>query len=85
MVKSVDFAVRDGAGGVSHGMVSGEGASNFIQVGAGDEISLNLRKTSILKYLREGSDLEIVLVDGRSIKLAGFYDAQAKLYPTFPK
>lgn len=80
MVKSVDFAVRDLSGSVAHGMVAGEGASDFIQVGAGDEISLNLRKTSILKYVREGNDLEIVLTDGRMITLSGYYDAGAKLY-----
>ncbi|MGD9916373.1 MAG: hypothetical protein AB7U46_00005, partial [Paenirhodobacter sp.] len=30
--------------------------------------------------MREGSDLEIVLVDGRTITLSGFYDAHANLY-----
>jgi len=80
MVKSVDFAVRGVAGGVSRGMVAGDGASDFIQVGNGDDISLNLRKSSILKYVREGSDLEVVLVDGRTITLSGFYDAHAHLY-----
>ena len=77
MVKSVDFAVRDVMGGVSRGVVSGDGASDFIQVGAGDNISLNLRKTSILKYVHDGEDLQIVLVDGRTITLAGFFDAPA--------
>ncbi|MDD8022134.1 MAG: Ig-like domain-containing protein [Paracoccaceae bacterium] len=84
MVKSVDFAVRNVMGGVSRGVVSGEGASEFIQVGSGDEISLNLRKTNILKYVREGDDLQIVLVDGRTITLSGYYDAipgeENKLY-----
>lgn len=84
MVKSVDFAVRDYAGGVSRGMVAGDGASDFIQVGAGDEISLNLRKYNILKYVREDDDLQIVLVDGRVITLSGYYSApegqEAQLY-----
>jgi len=75
MVKSVDFAVRNVMGGVSRGVVSGEGASDYIAVGSGDEISLNLRKTNILKYMREGNDLQIVLVDGRTITLSGYYDA----------
>lgn len=80
MVKSVDFAVRDVMGGVTRGLVAGEGASDFIQVGAGDDISLNLRKTSILKYVRDGNDLQVVLVDGRTVTLSGYFDAQAKLY-----
>ena len=75
MVKSVDFAVRNVMGGVSRGVVSGEGASDYIAVGSGDEISLNLRKTNILKYVREGNDLQIVLVDGRTITLSDYYDA----------
>ncbi|MFD2172913.1 Ig-like domain-containing protein [Rhodobacter lacus] len=80
MVKSVDFAVRDFTGGVTRGVVAGDGASDFIQVGAGDDISLNLRRTSILKYLRDGDDLQIVLVDGRTITLSGYYEAGGHLY-----
>ncbi|SOB95156.1 Ig-like domain-containing protein [Rhodobacter maris] len=80
MVKSVDFAVRDSMGGVTRGVVAGDGARDFIQVGAGDDISLNLRRTSILKYLRDGDDLQVLLVDGRTITLSGFYHAGAHLY-----
>ena len=84
MVKSVDFAVRDFAGGVAYGAVAGDGAGNFIQVGAGDEISLNLRRYNILKYEQSGSDLKIVLVDGREITLSGYFSQpegqEAQLY-----
>ena len=84
MVKSVDFAVRDLAGGVSHGAVAGDNAGNFIQVGAGDEISLNLRRYNILKYEQVGSDLKVVLVDGREITLSGYFSQpegqEAQLY-----
>ncbi|SOC08736.1 hypothetical protein SAMN05877809_104351 [Rhodobacter sp. JA431] len=80
MVKSVNFAVRNSMGGVTRGVVAGDGASDFIQVGSGDEISLNLRKTNILKYTRDGDDLQITLVDGRTITLSGFFDANAQLY-----
>ncbi len=75
MVKSVDFAVRNDTGGVSYGVVGGEGVSDFIQVGSGDAISLNLRKTSILKYVRDGEDLQVVLADGRVITLSGYFNA----------
>ena len=37
MVKSVDFAVRNVMGGVSRGVVSGEGASDYIAVFNGPE------------------------------------------------
>ncbi|WP_339113870.1 Ig-like domain-containing protein [Thioclava sp. GXIMD2076] len=81
MAKSVDFAVRDIAGGVSRGTVAGDGAGDFIQVGDGDAISLNLRKTNILKYERAGSDLHVVLTDGRVVELTGYFDVPSnKLY-----
>ncbi|WP_406721532.1 Ig-like domain-containing protein [Thioclava litoralis] len=77
MAKSVDFAVRDVTGGVSRGTVAGDGAGDFIQVGSGDAVSLNLRKTNILKYERAGGDLHVVLTDGRVVDLAGFFEAPA--------
>ncbi|WP_083947608.1 Ig-like domain-containing protein [Phaeovulum vinaykumarii] len=46
-------------------------------VGSGDEISLHLRKESILKYMRDGDDLQLFLVDGRTITLTHFYDNAA--------
>ncbi|WP_417806215.1 BapA/Bap/LapF family prefix-like domain-containing protein [Thioclava sp.] len=73
MVKSVDFAVRDSAGGVVYGSVAGEGGGAFVQMGAGEDISLNLRRASILKYTRDGGDLLIDLADGRVITLSGFF------------
>ena len=38
MVKSVDFALRDSAGTVIYGSVSGDAAGEFIQVGAGEDV-----------------------------------------------
>ncbi|OCX61674.1 hypothetical protein BFP70_15310 [Thioclava sp. SK-1] len=76
MAESIDFAVRDQTGGVSRGMAGGEGASDFIQVGQGDAVSLNLRKASILKYERAGDDLQVVLADGRVLTLSNYFDAQ---------
>ena len=59
MVAAIDFAVRGLAGGSQLGSVAGEGQGNFIQVGAGDSISLNLSRASIIGYERQGSDLVI--------------------------
>ncbi|KEO52265.1 Ig-like domain-containing protein [Thioclava indica] len=73
MVKSVDFAVRDNAGGVVYGSVAGDGGGAFVQMGASEDISLNLRRASILKYTRDGGDLLVDLADGRVITLAGFF------------
>lgn len=77
MVAAIEFAVRNVAGGVQHGMVAGEGQSNFIQVGSGDSVSLNLSQSSIVAYERHGGDLVIKLIDGQSITLAGYFDPAA--------
>jgi large repetitive protein len=73
MVQAIDFAVRDSAGGLVRGAVGGETGSNFIQMGSGEEISLNLSRSSIVAYERAGGDLLITLTDGSTMKLAGFF------------
>ncbi|MFM2389204.1 MAG: hypothetical protein RLZZ437_759 [Pseudomonadota bacterium] len=73
MVQAIDFAVRDSAGGLVRGTVGGETGSNFIQMGSGEEISLNLSRASIVSYERAGGDLIITLTDGSQIKLAGYF------------
>jgi large repetitive protein len=73
MVQAIDFAVRDSAGGLVRGTVGGETGSNFIQMGSGEEISLNLSRASVVSYERVGGDLIITMADGGQIKLAGFF------------
>ncbi|MEZ5798714.1 MAG: Ig-like domain-containing protein [Paracoccaceae bacterium] len=73
MVKAIDFAVRDSAGGLVRGAVAGENGS-FVQMGAGDEISLNLARQSVAGFSQSGSDLIITLIDGREIVLAGYFN-----------
>ncbi|MBL9055617.1 MAG: BapA prefix-like domain-containing protein, partial [Rhodobacteraceae bacterium] len=74
MVTAIQFAVRSSAGGTQHSSVAGEGQSNFIQVGSGDSVSLNLSRSSIVAYEQQGGDLVIKLVDGRSIVLSGYFN-----------
>ncbi|MGB4827207.1 MAG: RTX toxin, partial [Paracoccaceae bacterium] len=73
MVKAIDFVVRDSAGGVVRGAVAG-GGSNFVQLGAGEEISLNLARQSVVGYAHNGNDLVITLIDGREIVLSGYFN-----------
>ena len=73
MVKAIDFVVRDSAGGVVRGAVAGDG-SNFVQLGAGEEISLNLARQSVVGYAHNGNDLVITLIDGREIVLSGYFN-----------
>jgi hypothetical protein len=84
MVKAIDFAVRTSAGNVVRGAVSGEGGSEFLQVGSGETVSLNLSQSSVLGYERTGKDLVLTLSDGRHITLSGYFESAAgednKLY-----
>ena len=73
MVKAIDFVVRDSAGAVVRGSVAG-GGSNFVQLGTGEEISLNLARQSVTAFQQRGSDLVITLVDGREIVLSGYFN-----------
>ena len=74
MVAVINFAVRGSAGGRQLGTVAGEGQGNFIQVGAGDSISLNMSPSSIVAYEQQGRDLVIKLADGRVVVLSGYFD-----------
>ncbi|AWB49926.1 hypothetical protein HYN69_16725 [Gemmobacter aquarius] len=74
MSAAIDFAVRSSAGGNTMGTVAGDEQANFVQVGAGDSISLNISKESVLGYQRVEGDLVVELADGRTIILLGYYD-----------
>lgn len=74
MVSAIQFAVRNSAGGTQHSSVAGDGQSNFIQVGSGDSVSLNLSRSSVVAYEQQGGDLVVKLVDGRSIVLSGYFN-----------
>jgi large repetitive protein len=73
MVQAVDFAVRDFAGGKKYGSAAGDGQSNFIQIGSGDSVSLNLAKESIVAYEQQGNNLIIKLADGRAVVLSDYF------------
>ena len=75
MSAAIDFAVRSSAGGKTMGSVAGDEQANFIQVGAGDSISLNISQESVLGYQRVEGDLVVELADGRTVVLLGYFDA----------
>jgi len=74
MANAIEFAVRDSAGRVQNGTVAGDGQGNFIRVGSGDAVSLNLSKASIVAYEQQGGDLLIKLTDGRTVLLSGYFN-----------
>ncbi|MBJ2149641.1 Ig-like domain-containing protein [Paracoccus sp. IB05] len=77
MAKAIQFVVRDSAGGTSRGAVAGDAGNNFIQMGSGDAVSLNLSRQSVAGYARQGDDLVLTLIDGRTVVLDGYFTAGA--------
>ncbi|MDN5786762.1 Ig-like domain-containing protein [Pseudorhodobacter sp.] len=75
MVKAINFAVRTSAGKVVHGGVSGDGGSQFLQVGSGESVSLNIPQSSVVAYQHQGKDLVLKLSDGREITLNGYFES----------
>ncbi|MCL4066176.1 Ig-like domain-containing protein [Pseudomonas sp. GX19020] len=75
MVKAIQFVVRDSAGGTSRGAIAGDAGNNFIQMGSGDAVSLNLSRQSVAGYARQGDNLVLTLIDGRTVVLDGYFTA----------
>jgi hypothetical protein len=73
MVEAIKFAVRTSAGNVVHGGVAGDGGSEFLQVGSGETVSLNLSQSSVMAYEHQGNDLILKLADGRAIVLSNYF------------
>ncbi|WP_420837115.1 Ig-like domain-containing protein [Alexandriicola marinus] len=72
-MSTIEFVVRDGAGGLNRGFVGGAGNSQPLLVEPGSNISLNLNQGQILSYGRSGTSLEITLVDGQVIVIDNFF------------
>ncbi|MEL6640082.1 MAG: Ig-like domain-containing protein [Pseudomonadota bacterium] len=73
-MSAIDFVVRDGAGNLQRGSLGGADGS-VVSVSAGQDVSLNLMRGNILSYTRQGSALQITLVDGTVLTLEGFFGA----------
>ncbi len=79
-MQSVDYVVKDGTG-IYRGGLAGDGGQTVLQVTGGQEISLNLRRDSVMNYVREGANLQIALADGRVIVLQDYFaGAENKLF-----
>ncbi len=75
-MSAIDFVVRGDAGVVERGAID---ASGNIVVGAGQDISLNLQRSHILSYTRQGQALQITLVDGQVITIEGFFGVDGSI------
>lgn len=63
-MSAIEFVVRGDTGTVERGSVAGAGGDTSIIVGAGQDISLNLDRSNILSFVRQGQALQVTLVDG---------------------
>ena len=79
-MSAIEFVVRNDAGGLQRGEVSGSGASANIIIGQSEDVSLNLERAHVLSYARQGQALQVMLVDGEVITIQGFFspDGQAQ-------
>lgn len=75
----IQYSVRDGAGTVTTGTLSLSGNSETIAVEAVEDISLNMSSAAISGYTREGGDLVIELIGGKTIVLDGFFEGEHDL------
>ncbi len=72
-MKAIDYVVRASAGGSQTSAIPADKNVYVIDAGTNQEISLNLRQSEIRGYTREGSNLEIILADGRVVILEGYF------------
>ncbi|WP_238365854.1 Ig-like domain-containing protein [Mesobacterium pallidum] len=72
-MKTIDFVVRSAVGAVERGSIPAEEAIATVAVGAGQDVSLNLRQSDLRGYTRVGQDLQVSLADGRVIVLQGYF------------
>ena len=75
-MSAIEFVVRGDAGVVERGVVTGSGN---IVVGADQDISLNLQRSHVLSYTRQGQALQITLVDGQVITIEGFFGVDGSI------
>ena len=74
-MSTIGFVVRGDTGMVERGFISGIGADTTIIVGAGQDISLNLGRSNVLSYARNGQALQITLVGGQTVTIEGYFTA----------
>ena len=74
-MSAINFVVRNGAGNIERGAVGGTGANDALIVAAGNDISLNLERSQIASFARDGQALLITLNDGQVIVVQGYFSA----------
>lgn len=79
-MSAIDFVVRGLDGSIRRGTFQDIGGEAVMTMGAGEDISVNLRRYQAVSYEREGATLVMVLSDGRTLRLENFFDNNNVLY-----
>ncbi len=72
-MSAIEFVVRDSAGNLRRGVLAETETSTIIPMGAGEDVSLNLRLFQVTNYQRDGDNLVITTMDGRTITLESYF------------
>ncbi len=72
-MSAIEFVVRDSAGNLRRGVLAETETSTVIPMGTGEDVSLNLRLFQVTNYQREGDNLVITTMDGRTITLENYF------------
>lgn len=72
-MSAIRFVVRDGTGNLQRGTVLEDGDTATLNIGSSQDISLNLRRSEVASFDRQGSDLVVTLTDGSVLTLGGYF------------
>ncbi|SFJ86652.1 Ig-like domain-containing protein [Celeribacter neptunius] len=75
----IQYSVRDHAGEISTGTLSLSGNSETLAVRNVEDISINMSSASVTGYARDGGDLVVELVGGKTIVLEGYFEGEHQL------
>ncbi|PTQ73313.1 Ig-like domain-containing protein [Celeribacter persicus] len=75
----LQYSVRDSAGQIGTGTLSLSGSSEVLAVQDVKDISLNMSSAAVSGYTRQGGNLVVELVGGKTIVLEGFFEGEHEL------
>ncbi len=77
---AIEFVVRGEDGSIRRGMFQDINGQAAINVGSGEDVSINIRRFQAVEYARDGEVLVIELADGRTLRLKGFFEGDNDLF-----
>ena len=72
-MSAIRFVVSDGTGNLQRGTVLENGDTANLNIGSSQDISLNLRRSEVVSFDWQRSDLVVTLTDGNVRTLGGHF------------